>query len=100
MATKSEQENELSQTNQSPQGVCVWVVPRVQLKLSRALYMHRGKKLYRDLLQNLGNATIERAMVRFRGERKKGAMDFVEWLGSLKKTRCRVPCGGSPLARA
>ena len=49
MATQSEREIELSQTNRGVGGVCVGVVPRVQSKLSRALHAHRGKKLLQDL---------------------------------------------------
>ena len=49
MATQSDREIELSQTNRGVGGVCVGVVPRVQSKLSRALHAHRGKKLLQDL---------------------------------------------------
>ena len=49
MATQPDREVELSQTNRGVGGVCVGVVPRVQSKLSRALYAHRGKKLLQDL---------------------------------------------------
>ena len=45
MATQSDREIELSQTNRGVGGVCVGVVPRVQSKLSHALHAHRGKKL-------------------------------------------------------
>ena len=45
LATQSDREMELSQTNRGVGGVCVGVVPRVQSKLSRALRAHRGKKL-------------------------------------------------------
>ena len=48
MATQSNREIELSQTNRGVGGVCVGVVPRVQSKLSRALHAHRGKKLLQD----------------------------------------------------
>ena len=72
-------ENELSQTNQSARGVCLGVVPRAQSKLSRALHAHRGKELL-QALHNLANTTIKRAMVRFRGARKKVAVAFVECL--------------------
>ena len=49
MATQSDREIELSQTNRGVGEVCVGVVPRVQSKLSRALHAHRGKKLLQDL---------------------------------------------------
>ena len=48
MATQSDREIELSQTNRGVGGVCVGVVPRVQSKLSRALHAHRGKKLQKE----------------------------------------------------
>ena len=80
MATQSDREIELSQTNRGVGGVCVGVVPRVQSKLSRALHAHRGKKLLQDL-QTQESAATKRAMVRFRGAREKGAMAFVECLG-------------------
>ena len=80
MATQSDREIELSQTNREVGGVCVGVVPRVQSKLSRALHAHRGKKLLQDL-QIQESAATKRAMVRFRGAREKGAMAFVECVG-------------------
>ena len=80
LATQSDREIELSQTNRGVGGVCVGVVPRVETKLSRALHAHRGKKLLQDL-QTQESAAIKRAMVRFRGAREKGAMTFVECLG-------------------
>ena len=80
MATQSDREIELSQTNRGVGGVCVGVVPRVQSKLWRALHAHRGKKLLQDL-QTQESAATKRAMVRFRGAREKGAMAFVECLG-------------------
>ena len=95
MATQSDREIELSQTNRGVGGVCVGVVTSVQSKLSRALHAHRGKKLLQDL-QTQESAATKRAMVRFRGEREKGAMAFVECLGFRKKTRWRAPCGGKP----
>ena len=70
MATQSDREIELSQTNRGVGGVCVGVVPRVQSKLSRALHAHRGKKLLQDL-QTQESAATKRAMVRFRGAREK-----------------------------
>ena len=48
MATQSDREIELSQTNRGVGGVCVGVVPSVQSKLSRALHAHRGKGLLQD----------------------------------------------------
>ena len=95
MATQSDREIELSQTNRGVGGVCVGVVPRVQSKLLRTLHAHRGKKLLQDL-QTQESAATKRAMVRFRGAREKGAMAFVECLGFCKKTRWRAPCGGKP----
>ena len=68
MATQSDREIELSQTNRGVRGACVGVVPRVQSKLSRALHAHRGKKLLQDL-QTQESAAMKRAMVRFRGAR-------------------------------
>ena len=59
--------------------MCVRVVPRVQLKLSRALHAHRGKKLLQDL-QNMESTARKRAMVTFKGAREKGALAFVECL--------------------
>ena len=85
MATQSDRDIELSQTNRGVGGVCVGVVPRVQSKLSRALHAHRGKKLLQDL-QTQESAATKRVMVRFRGAREKGAMAFVECLGFRKKT--------------
>ena len=80
LATQPDREIELSQTNRGVGGVCGGVVPRVQLKLSRALHAHRGKKLLQDI-QTQESAAMKRAMVRFRGAREKGAMTFVECLG-------------------
>ena len=78
LATQSDREIELSQTNRGVGGVCVGIVPRVQSKLSRALHAHRGKKLLQDL-QTQESAGIKRAMVQgFRGAREKGAMEFLE----------------------
>ena len=57
MATQSDREIELSQTNRGVGGVCVGVVPRVQSKLSRALHAHRGKKLLQDLQTQESAAT-------------------------------------------
>ena len=57
MATQSDREIELSQTNRGVGRVCVGVVPRVQSKLSRALHAHRGKKLLQDLQTQESAAT-------------------------------------------
>ena len=76
LATQSDREIELSQTNRGVGGVCVGVIPRVQSKLSCALHAHRRKKLLQDL-QIQESAAMKRAMVRFRGAREKGAMAFV-----------------------
>ena len=69
LATQSDREIELSQTNRGVGGVCVGVVPRVETKLSRALHAHRGKKLLQDL-QTQESTAIKRAMVRFRSAGK------------------------------
>ena len=90
LATQSDREMELSQTNRGVGGVCVGVVPRVQSKLSRALRAHRGKKLLQDL-QTQESAAMKRAMVRFRGAREKGAMAFVECLGFLQEDTMEGP---------
>ena len=80
MATQSDREIELSQTNRGVGGVRVGIVPRVQSKLSRALHAYRGKKLLQDL-QTQESAATKRATVRYRGAREKGAMAFVDCLG-------------------
>ena len=49
LPTQPDRQNELSQTNRGAGGMCVGVVSRVQSKLSRTLYAHRGKKLLQDL---------------------------------------------------
>ena len=95
MATQSEREIELSQTNRGVGGACVGVVPHVQSKLSRALHAHRVRKLPRDL-QTQESAAMKRGMVRFRGARQKSAMAFVECLGFLQEDTWRAPCGGKP----
>ena len=79
MATQSDREIELSQTNRGVGEVCVGVVPRVQSKLSRALHAYRGRKLLQDF-QTHESAATKRAMGRFRGAREKSAMAFVECL--------------------
>ena len=97
IATQSDREIELSQTNQGVGGVCVGVVPRVQSKLSRALHAHRGKKLLQDL-QTQESAATKRAMVRFKGAREKGAMAFVECLGFSQEDTMEGPlwrCDGT-----
>ena len=80
LVTRLESENELSQTNQSVLGVFVGVVPRVQSILSSALHAHRWKTFLLSLL-NVVSTTIKRAIVKFRGAREKGAMEFLECLG-------------------
>ena len=90
MATQSDREIELSQTNRGVGGVRVGVVPRVLSKLSRALHAHRGKKLLQDL-QTQESAATKRAMVRFREAREKGAMAFVECLRFLQEDTMEGP---------
>ena len=99
MATQSDREIELSQTNRGVGGVCVGVVPRVQSKLSRALHAHRGKKLLQDL-QTQESAATKRAMVRFRGAREKGAMAFVEYLGFSQEDTMEGPLWRETLGRS
>ena len=99
MATQSDREIELSQTNRGVGGVCVGVVPRVQSKLSRALHAHRGKKLLQDL-QTQESAATKRAMVRFRGAREKGAMAFVECLGVSQEDTMEGPLWREILGRS
>ena len=99
MATQSDREIELSQTNRGVGGVCVGVVPRVQSKLSRALHAHCGKKLLQDL-QTQESAATKRAMVRFRGAREKGAMAFVECLGVLQEDTMEGPLWRETLGRS
>ena len=99
MATPSDREIELSQTNRGVEGVCVGVVPRVQSKLSRALHANRGKKLLQDL-QTQESATTKRAMVRFRGAREKGARAFVECLGFSQEDTMEGPLWRETLGRS
>ena len=99
MATQSDREIELSQTNRGVGGVCVGVVPRVQSKLSRALHAHRGKKLLQDL-QTQESAATKRAMLRFRGAREKGAMAFVEFLGFSQEDTMEGPLWRETLGRS
>ena len=89
LATQPDRDIELSQTNRGAGGVCVGLVPSVQLKLSRALHAHRGKKLLQDI-QTL-ESTAMRAMVRFRGAREKCAMAFVECLGVSQEHTMECP---------
>ena len=93
MATQSDREIELSQTNRGVGGVCVGVVPRVQSKLSRALHAHRGKKLLQDF-------QTQESMVRFRGAREKGAMAFVECLGFSQEDTMEGPLWRETLGRS
>ena len=90
MATHSDREIEVSQTNRGVGGVCVGGVPRVQSKLSRTLHAHRGKKLLQDL-QTQESAATKRAMVRFRGAWEKGAMAFVECPGFSQEDTMEGP---------
>ena len=99
LATQSDREIELSQTNRGVGGVCVGVVPRVQSKLSRAPHAHHGKKLLQDL-QTQKSAATKRAMVRFRGSREKGAMAFVECLGFSQEDTMEGPLWRETLGRS
>ena len=99
MATQSDREIELSQTNRGVGGVCVGVVPRVQSKLSRALHAHRRKKLLQDL-QTQESAATKRTMGRFRGAREKGAMAFVECLGFSQEDTMEDPLWRETLGRS
>ena len=99
MATQSDREIELSQTNRGVGGVCAGVVPRVQSKLSGALHAHRGKKLLQDL-QTQESAATKRAMVRFRGAREKDAMAFVEYLGFSQEDTMEGPLWRETLGRS
>ena len=99
MATQSDREIELSQTNRGVRGVCVGVVPRVQSKLSRSLHAHRGKKLLQDL-QTQESAAMKRAMVRSKGAREKGAMAFVECLGFSQEDTMEGPLWRETLGRS
>ena len=91
LATQPDRENELSQTNRGGGGVFVEVVPCVQSKPSRVLHAHHGKKILEDI-QKLKSTAIKRAMVRFRGARKKGAMTlFVECREVLQENTMEGP---------
>ena len=98
-ATQPDEEIELSQTNREVGRVRVEVVPRVQSKLSRALHTHRGKKLLQDL-QTQETTPMQRAMVRFRGAREKGAMAFVECLGVSQEDTMEDPLWMETLGRS
>ena len=81
---------ELSQTKRGVGGVCVGVVPRVQLKLLRALYAHQGETLLQDI-QTQKRTAMKIGMVRLRGAREKGAMTFVECLGISQEDTMEGP---------
>ena len=100
LATQSDKEIELSQTNRGVGGMCVGVVPRVQSKLSRALHAHRGKKLLQEDLQTKESAVMKRAMVRFRGAREKGAITFVECLRFSQEDTMEGPLWSETLSRS
>ena len=70
------------------------VFPRVQSKLSRALYAHRGKKLLQDL------QTQEYPMLRFREAREKGAMVYAKCLGVLQEDTMEGPMWKGALGRS
>ena len=74
------------------------VVARVQLKLSHALYAHRGQRLLQ--LQTQESAAMKRALVRFRGAREKGAMAFVECLGVSQEDTMEGPLWRETLSRS
>ena len=99
MATQPDREIELSQTNRGVGGVCVGVVPRVQSKISRALYAHRGKELLQDL-QTQESAAMKGVMVRFRGAREKGPMAFVKGLGVSQEDIMEGPLWRETLGRS
>ena len=99
MATQSDREIELSQTNRGVGGVYAGVVPRVQSNLPRALHAHRGKKLLQDL-QTQESVATKRAMVKFRRARKKGAMAFVECLGFSQEDTMEGPLWRETLGRS
>ena len=99
LATQFDREIELSQTNRGVGGVCVRVVPRVQSKLSRALHAQRGKNLLQDLPTQKSTAK-NRAMVRFKGAREKGAMAFVECLGFSQEDMMEGPMCRETLGRS
>ena len=99
LATQPDREIELSQTNRGVGGVCVGAVPRVQSKLPRTLRAHRGKKILQDL-QTQESAAMKRTMVRFRIAREKGAMVFVECLGSSQEDTMEGPLWRETLGRS
>ena len=75
------------------------VVPRAQSKLLRALHAHRGEKHLQDL-QTLKSTAMKRAMVRFRGTRKTGAIAFVECLGVPQEDTMQGPLWRETLGRS
>ena len=72
------------------------VIPRVQSKFLRALYAHRRKKLLQDLQTQESTTTMKRAMVRFRGERERGA----ECLGVSQEDTMKGSLWRETLARS
>ena len=75
------------------------VMPRVQSKLSRALHVHRGKKLLHDV-QNLESTAMKIAMVWFRGDWGKSAMTFVECLVVGQEDTKKAPLWREILGRS
>ena len=75
------------------------VVSRVHSKLSRTPHANRGKMLPR-YLQNLENAAMKRAMVRFRGARETGAMIFVVCLGVSQEDTMEGPLWKDTFAKS
>ena len=99
MATQSDREIELSQTNRGVGGVCVELY-LASNQSSRAPSTHTvGRSSYK-ISKPQKSAATKRAMVRFRGAREKGAMAFVDAWGFHKNTRWRAPCGGETLGRS
>ena len=98
MATQSDREIEVSQTNRGVGGVCVGVVPRVQSKL-RAPSTHTVGRSSCKISKPKNTAT-KRAMVRFRGAREKGAMAFVELLGFSQEDTMKAPLWRETLGRS
>ena len=99
LATQPDREIELSETNRGAERMCVGVVHHVPSKLSRTLHAHRGKTLLQDL-QTLESSAMKRAMVRFRGEREKGTMAFVECLKVSRKDTMEGPLWRETLGRS
>ena len=75
------------------------VASRVQSKLSRALHVHRGKKLL-QALQTQESAAMKKPTVNFRGARKKGTMTFTECLGFLQEETIEGPLRRETLGRS